>query len=92
MPIALIIGKTASSMGRKTNPEEYIIYAEIDIAKHKFDFCIIDSALNRIRTGIIINNDTGFKEFLRIIETYDNVYNPMLLNSIETKRMKKSGG
>jgi transposase len=69
--------------------------------------------LNKIRTGVIINNDTGFKEFLKIIGPYDNIrigmestniyhvnlyncliencYNPVLLNSIETKMMKKSG-
>ena len=69
---ALIIGKTAAGMGRRTDPEEYIIYIRIALAKNKFDFCIIDSALNRIRTGIIINNDTGFKEFLKIIINYDN--------------------
>ena len=109
---ALIIGKTASGMGRRTDPEEYMIYIGIDIAKQKFDFCIIDSELNKIRTGVIINNDTGFKEFLKIIGTYDNIrigmestniyhfnlynfliengYSPMLLNSIETKLMKRS--
>ena len=68
--------------------------------------------MNKIRTGVIINNDTGFKEFLKIIINYDNIrigmestniyhvnlyscliengYNPLLLNSIETKLMKKS--
>jgi transposase len=110
--IALIIGKTAAGMGRRTDPEEHMIYAGIDIAKNKFDYCIIDSGLNRIGTGIIINNDTGFREFLKIIETYDNIrigmestniyhvnlyncliengYSPMLLNSIETRMMKRS--
>lgn len=109
---ALIIGKNAAGMGRRTDPEEYMLYIGIALAKSKFDFCIIDSALNRIRTGIIINNDTGFKEFLKIIGTYhnirigmestniyhvnlynfliDNGYNPLLLNSIETKLMKRS--
>ena len=110
--IALIIGKTAAGIRRRTDPEEYMIYIGIDIAKQKFDFCIIDSELNKIRTGVIINNDTGFKEFLKIIGTYDNIrigmestniyhfnlynfliengYNPVLLNSIETKLMKRS--
>ena len=109
---ALIIGKNAAGMGRRTDPEEYMLYIGIALAKNKFDFCIIDSALNRIRTGIIINNDTGFKEFLKIIGTYDNIrigmestniyhvnlynflidngYNPLLLNSIEIKLMKRS--
>ena len=40
--IALIIGKTAAGMGRRTDPEECMIYIGIDIAKQKFDFCIID--------------------------------------------------
>ena len=109
---ALIIGKTAADMGRRTDPEEYMIYTGIALAKQKFDFCIIDSELNRIKIGIIINNDTGFKEFLKIIGTYDNIrigmestniyhvdlcscliengYNPLLLNSIETKMMKRA--
>ena len=73
MLIALIIGKTAAGMGRRTDPEEYMLYIGIALAKQKFDFCIIDSELNKIRTGIIINNDTGFKEFLKIIGTYDNI-------------------
>ena len=60
---ALIIGKTAAGMGSITDPEEYMKYIGIDIARRKFDFCIIDSGLNKARTGIIINNDTGFKEF-----------------------------
>ena len=109
--IALIIGKTAVGMERRTDLEEYMLYIGIDIAKQKFDSCIIDSELNEIRTGIIINNDTGFKEFLKIIGTYDNIrigmestniyhvnlynfliesgYNPVPLNSIETKLMKR---
>ena len=109
---ALIIGKTAAGMGRITDPEEYMKYIGIDIAKRKFDFCIIDSGLNKVRTGIIINNDTGFKEFLGIIEGYGNIrigmestniyhlnlynfliesgYNPVLLNPVETKLMKRS--
>ena len=61
---ALIIGKTAAGMGRITDPEEYMEYIGIDIAKRKFDFCIIDIVLNKVRAGIIITNDTGFKEFL----------------------------
>jgi len=48
VPIALIIGKTAAGMERITDPEEHMIYAGIDIAKNKFDYCIIDSGLNRI--------------------------------------------
>lgn len=109
---ALIIGKTAAGMGSITDPEEYMKYIGIDIAKRKFDFCIIDSGLNKVRTGIIINNDTGFKEFLGIIEGYGNIrigmestniyhlnlynfliesgYNPVLLNPVETKLMKRS--
>ena len=109
---ALIIGKTAAGMGSITYPEEYMKYIGIDIAKRKFDFCIIDSGLNKVRTGIIINNDTGFKEFLGIIEGYGNIrigmestniyhvnlynfliesgYNPVLLNPVETKLMKRS--
>ena len=109
---ALIIGKTVAGMGRRTDPEEYMLYIGIALAKQKFDFCIIDSELNKIRTGVIIHNDTGFKEFLKIIGTYDNIrigmestniyhfnlynfliengYSPMLLNSIETRMMKRS--
>ena len=55
---ALIIGKTAVGIWRRTDPEEYMLYIGIALAKDKFDFCIIDSELNRIRTEIIINNDT----------------------------------
>ena len=89
-----------------------MIYIGIDIAKRKFDYCIINSEMNRLRTGIIINNNNGFKEFLKIIEVYGNIkigmestniyqlnlynylinrgYKPVLLNSIETKMMKRS--
>ena len=70
---ALIIGKTAAGMGRITDPEEDMEYIGIDIAKRKFDFCIIDIVLNKVRAGIIITNDTGFKEFLGTIEGYDNI-------------------
>ena len=45
--IALIIGKTAAGMGRITVSEEDMLYIGIGIAKNKFDFCIIDSGLNR---------------------------------------------
>ncbi|WMT51062.1 MAG: IS110 family transposase [Ferroplasma sp.] len=89
-----------------------MIYIGIDIAKRKFDYCIIDSDLNRIRSGIISNNSNGFNEMLNIIGNYGNArigmestniyhlnlysflighnFNPLLLNSIETKIIKKS--
>ena len=73
MLIALIIGKTATGMGRRTDPKEYMFYIGITLAKNKFDYCIIDGELNKIRTGVIINNDTGFKEFLKLIEGYGNM-------------------
>ncbi len=50
-----------------------MIYIGIDIAKRKFDYCIIDSELNKIKTGIIINNYDGFKQFLSIVNSYDNI-------------------
>ncbi len=50
-----------------------MIYIGIDIAKRKFDYCIIDSELNKIKTGIIINNYDGFKQFLGIINSYGNI-------------------
>jgi hypothetical protein len=34
-----------------------MIYIGIDIAKNKFDYCIINSDLRKLRTGIIINNN-----------------------------------
>ncbi|WMT50868.1 MAG: transposase [Ferroplasma sp.] len=49
-----------------------MIYIGIDIAKRKFDYCIIDSDLNRIRSGIISNNSNGFNEMLNIIGNYGN--------------------
>ena len=89
-----------------------MLYIGIDIAEGKFDYCIIDSGLNRIRSGIIANNSNGYNDFLEIIGNYDNArigmestniyhlnlysflighnYNPLLLNSIETKIIKKS--
>ena len=89
-----------------------MIYIGIDIAKRKFDYCIINSEMNKLRTGIIINNSNGLREFLGIIKIYGNIrigmestniyhlnlynylinrdYKPVLLNSIETKMMKKS--
>ena len=50
-----------------------MIYIGIDIAKRKFDYCIIDSELNIIKTGIIINNYDGFKQFLNIVNSYDSI-------------------
>jgi len=50
-----------------------MIYIGIDIAKNKFDYCTINSDLRKLRTGIIINNNNGFKEFLKIIINYDNI-------------------
>ena len=43
-----------------------MIYIRIDIAKRKFDYCIINSEMNKLRTEIIINNNNGLKEFLKI--------------------------
>jgi len=51
----------------------YMIYVGIDIAKKKFDYCIIDSELSVIKRGILINNNYGFSEFLRIIKNYRNI-------------------
>ena len=50
----------------------YMIYAGIDMAKKKFDYCIIDSELSVIKRGILINNIYGFSEFLRIVRNYGN--------------------
>jgi transposase len=44
-----------------------MVYIVIDIiAKRKFDYCIINSEMNKLRTEIIINNNNGLKEFLKI--------------------------
>lgn len=108
----LIMGKTARIWEETTGLEEYMIYIGIDMAKRKFDYCIINSEMNKLRTGIIINNSNGLREFLGIIKIYGNIrigmestniyhlnlynylinrdYKPVLLNSIETKMMKKS--
>ena len=40
-----------------------MIYIGIDIAKNKFDYCIINNDLSKLKTGIIINNSNRFKEF-----------------------------
>ena len=50
-----------------------MIYTGIDIAKKKFDYCIVDSKLRIIKRGILINNGSGFSEFLRIIKNYRNI-------------------
>jgi len=50
-----------------------MIYVGIDIAKKKFDYCIVDSKLRIIKRGILINNSSGFFEFLRIIKNYRNI-------------------
>ena len=50
-----------------------MIYVGIDMAKKKFDYCIIDSELSVIKRGILINNIYGFSEFLRIIKKYKNI-------------------
>ena len=44
-----------------------MIYAGIDMAKKKFDYCIIDTELSVIKRGIFVNNIHGFSEFLKII-------------------------
>ena len=51
----------------------YMIYAGIDMAKKKFDYCIIDTELSVIKRGIFVNNIHGFSEFLRIIKKYKNI-------------------
>ncbi|WP_236940623.1 IS110 family transposase [Ferroplasma acidiphilum] len=51
----------------------YMIYVGIALAKKKFDYCIIDSELSVIKRGILINNNNGFSEFLRIIKKYKNI-------------------
>ena len=51
----------------------YMIYIGIDMAKKKFDYCIIDSELSVIKKGILINNNNGFSEFLRIIRNYKKI-------------------
>ena len=38
------------------------------MAKKKFDYCIIDSELSVKKRGMLINNNYGFSEFLRIIK------------------------
>ena len=50
-----------------------MIYAGIDMAKKKFDYCIIDTELSVIKRGIFVNNIHGFSEFLRIIKKYKNI-------------------
>ena len=50
-----------------------MIYVGIALAKKKFDYCIIDSELSVIKRGILINNNNGFSEFLRIIKKYKNI-------------------
>ena len=50
-----------------------MIYVGIDVAKKKFYYCIIDIELKIIKRGIIINNNNGFIEFLRIIRNYGNI-------------------
>ena len=45
-----------------------MIYIGIDMAKKKFDYCIIDSELSVIKRGIPINNNPGFSEFPAIIK------------------------
>ena len=50
-----------------------MIYIGIDMARKKFDYCIIDSDLSVIKRGILINNIYGFSEFLRIVRNYGNV-------------------
>ena len=45
---------------------------ELGIAKRKFDYCIIDSGLNRIKSGIIANNNNVFNGLLNIMGNYDN--------------------
>ena len=49
-----------------------MIYIGIDMAKKKFDYCIIDSELSVIKMGVLINNIYGFSEFLRIIKNYQD--------------------
>lgn len=93
VPIALIIGNTAASMARRAAPEEYMFYIEIDIDKQKFNFCIVDSELNNIRTGIIIRLEMESTKIYHL-NLYncliENDYNTVLLNSIETRMMKRS--
>jgi hypothetical protein len=36
------------------------------------DYCITGNELNKIKTGIIINNSNGFEQFTGIIKKYDN--------------------
>jgi len=50
-----------------------MIYAGIDMAKKKFDYCIIDGELSIIKRGILVNNNYGFGEFLKIIKNYKNI-------------------
>ena len=66
----------------------YIIYVGIDIAKKKFDYCVIDSKLRIIKRGILITNSSGFSEFLKIIKNYRNIkigmelYCPIIISFI----------
>ena len=50
-----------------------MIYIGIDMARKKFDYCIIDSEVGVIKRGIFVNNIHGFSEFLRIIKSYKNI-------------------
>ncbi|WP_276929849.1 IS110 family transposase [Ferroplasma acidiphilum] len=43
------------------------------MVKKKFDYCIVDSKLRIMKQGILINNSSGFSEFLRKIKNYRNI-------------------
>ena len=43
------------------------------MARKKFYYCIIDSDLSVIKRGMLINNNYGFSEFLRIVRNYGNI-------------------
>ena len=57
----------------------YIIYVGIDMAKKKFDYCIIDSELSVKKRGMLINNNYGFSEFL-VVYVILCKYKPPVIN------------
>jgi hypothetical protein len=69
---ALIISKTVFVWKENNWSGGYMIYIGIDMAKNKFDYCIINSELNVLESGIEKNNRNGFNNFLGIINKYNN--------------------
>jgi hypothetical protein len=56
---ALIISKTVFVWKENNWSGGYMMYVGIDMAKNKFDYCIIDSELNVLESGIEKTIETG---------------------------------